>query len=40
MKKLPREIQGNRTKHVKEINKTLQDLKMEIEPKKETQREA
>ena len=34
-----RELQENTTKQVKELNKTIQDLKMEVETIKKTQRE-
>jgi hypothetical protein len=34
-----KEIQGNRSKKVKELNKTIQDLKMEVETIKKSQRE-
>jgi chromosome segregation ATPase len=34
-----KELQGNTTKQVKELNKTIQDLKMEIETIKKSQRE-
>ena len=34
-----KEIQENTTKHVKELSKTIQDLKMEIETIKKSQRE-
>jgi chromosome segregation ATPase len=34
-----KELQENTTKQVKELNKTIQDLKMEVETMKKTQRE-
>ena len=34
-----KELQGNKTKQVMELNKTIQDLKMEVETIKKTQRE-
>jgi hypothetical protein len=34
-----KEIQENRSKQVKELNKTIQDLKMEVETIKKSQRE-
>ena len=35
----PKEIQENTGKQVKELNKTIQDLKMEVETIKKSQRE-
>jgi uncharacterized protein YukE len=34
-----RELQENTTKQVMELNKTIQDLKLEVEPIKKSQRE-
>jgi hypothetical protein len=34
-----KELQENTTKHVMELNKTIQDLKMEVETMKKTQTE-
>jgi hypothetical protein len=39
MHKSLKEIQENKTKQVKELNKTIQDLKMEIETIEKSQRE-
>ena len=38
-KKSHKELQENTTKQVKELNKTIQDLKIEVETIKKTQRE-
>jgi predicted nucleic acid-binding Zn-ribbon protein len=37
--KIPKELQENTTKQVKELNKTILDLKMEIETIKKSQRQ-